>query len=131
METFKRALAAFQRGDIDGMLEVVDPEVEHHAAFGVMLGGEATVVRGHEGVRAWSREVSETLAELPTLDLTDVRGRGDKVVAIGRIRTRGKASGAEIESPIGYVAEFRNGKVKAMRSYLDPHEALAAAGLED
>lgn len=131
VEIFKRALAAFQRGDIDGMLEAVDPEIEHHAAFGVMLGGEAAVVRGHEGVRRWAREVSETLAELPTLDLTDVRGRGDMVVATGRIRTRGKASGAETESPVGYVAEFRNGKVTALRSYLDPREALAVAGFEN
>ena len=38
-------------------------------------------------------------------------------------------SDAEIDSPIGFVIEFRNGKVFRMRDYLDSEEALQAAGL--
>ena len=53
VETFKGALDAFTRRDIDAFLEAFDPEVEWHAAMEIMLGGEARIYRGHEGVREW------------------------------------------------------------------------------
>jgi ketosteroid isomerase-like protein len=33
--------------------------------------------------------------------------------------------------PLGYLVEFKNGKVIRMRAYLDPKEALEAAGLRE
>jgi len=50
------------------------------------------------------------------------------MVAIGRLSARGTASGAETESPFGYVVEWRNGKATRVLSFLDPEEALEAAG---
>ncbi len=52
-------------------------------------------------------------------------------MAIGRVRARGKASEAEIESPHGTVVEFKNGKGILIRTYLDPKDALEAAGLRE
>jgi hypothetical protein len=52
VEAFKRTIEAANRQDVEALLEEVDPEVEWpHPAFHVALGGEATVYRGHEGVR--------------------------------------------------------------------------------
>ena len=42
-----------------------------------------------------------------------------------------RASEAEIESPHGTVVEFKNGKGIRIRTYLDPKEALEAAGLSE
>ena len=95
-----------------------------------MLGGEATVYRGHEGIREWLGELDETFSELH-LDLLDIRDLGSRLVAIGHIRTRGKASGAVTEVPLGYVIDIRNGKITRIRSYLDPRQALEAAGLSE
>ena len=130
VETFKRGLEAYNRRDADAVVEDLDAEVEWHPALLVMLGGEATVYRGHEGVRALLREVDETLADIQ-VEFSDIRDRGEQVVAIGSIRTRGKKSGATTESALGYVADFRNGKVVRIRTYLDPREALEAAGLSE
>jgi ketosteroid isomerase-like protein len=55
----------------------------------------------------------------------------NEVVAIGRLRARGKESGAETDSPVAWVVEFKNGKVIQAQAYLDPKEALEAAGLRD
>ena len=44
---------------------------------------------------------------------------------------RGRESGAEVESPIAYVAQYRNGKVIRLDDYLDHQEALEAAGLSE
>ena len=90
---------------------------------------EATVYRGHEGVRELVRDIDEAFAE--AVEIVEIRDLGDRVLAIGRLRARGKASGADTESPIGFLADFRNAKLTRVLSYLDPKEALEAAGLSE
>ena len=76
------------------------------------------------------REVDEALAEVQIED-TEIRDLGDRLVVTGRLRARGKASGAEIESPIGWLVEFKHGKVSRMRDCRDPKDALEAVGLRE
>ena len=108
----------------------LDPEVEWHSALSVLLSGRATVYRGHGGVREWFRELDEVVAEVH-VEYTDIRDLGDRVMAIGHIRTRGRGSGVVTESPIAMVSDTRNGKSVRVRSYLDPREALEAVGLSE
>ena len=51
VEAFKRAIQAYNRRDIDAFLKQIDPEVEWHGALQTLLESEATMYRGHEGVR--------------------------------------------------------------------------------
>jgi ketosteroid isomerase-like protein len=125
-----RAADAYSRRDVDALLEELDPEVEWHSALSTVLSGEATVYRGHDGVREWFRELDDALGEI-YVEYSDIRDLGDRVVAIGRIRTRGRESGVETESPLAAVSDLRNGKAVRVRTYLDPKEALEAAGLSE
>jgi ketosteroid isomerase-like protein len=127
IETFKRGVAAWNRGDIDAMLEVDDPEVEVHAVAPAMLGGESTVYRGHQGVRELFRDVHEAFAE-HRIEISEIRDLDERVLAVGQLRMRGTGSGAEVESPIAYVVEFKNGKALRIDDFFDPKEALEAAG---
>jgi ketosteroid isomerase-like protein len=52
------------RRDIDGMLEVCDPDVAWRDAINVMFGGEATVYRGHDAVRELFRDLYESFADI-------------------------------------------------------------------
>jgi ketosteroid isomerase-like protein len=128
VEAFKRALEAGNRQDIDGLLAELDPDVEWHAAL-PMLGGDA-VYRGHGGVREFLLDVWEVIADTE-FDFPEIRDAGDQVVGLGHFRGRGKGSGVETETPFAYVAEFRAGKAIRVRAYLDPNEALEAAGLRE
>ena len=130
VEAFKRGLEAGNRGDVDTLLEVLDPAVEWHSALHALMGGEQTVFRGHVGVRKLLRDLNESFAEVD-LEIAEIRDLGDRLVAIGRIRTRGKASGAETVTPLALVTEIKNGKTISVRAYLDPKEALEAAGLRE
>ena len=56
------------------------------------------------------------------------RDLGDRVLALGRLRTRGRASGAPGDSPWGGVYDLRAGKVSRIRTFLDHDEASRAAG---
>ena len=129
-EAFQRAADAYNRGDIDTMLEGFHPEVEWHAVFQVMFGGEATVCRGHEDVRNYVGELNEGFTDID-VQLTEIRESQDRVVATGRVHARGRASGAEIEAPIVFVVDYKDGRIFRMRDYLDPDKDLEAAGLSE
>ena len=58
IEALKRGFEAVSRLDGEAMLETMDPEVEFRPRFQVMLGGEAMVYWGHEGVREALEELS-------------------------------------------------------------------------
>ena len=128
IETLKRGFEAASRLDGDALLEDLDPEIEWRPRFQIMLGGEARVFRGHEGVREAFRDLYGALDGIKP-EVSEVRDPGDQIVALGRLSIRGKGSGAEAESPAGWVVEFKNGKVVRASEYLDPKEALEAAGL--
>ena len=130
VEVFKRAVDAYNRRDVDAFLKEFDPAVEWHPLTQVMFGEESTVYRGHEDIREFMREVDEAFDAVQIQSL-EIRDLGERVVVVGRLQTRGKASGAETESPIAWVVDFKDGKVIWMRDYLDPNKALEAAGLRE
>jgi ketosteroid isomerase-like protein len=109
VESFKRGLEAGNRGDVETLLEELDPEVEWHSALHALLGGEQTVFRGHDGVREMLRDLNEAFGEID-IEISEIRDLGDQLVAIGRNRARGRGSGAETETPLALVTEVKNGK---------------------
>ena len=130
VESFKRFADANNRRDVEALLAELDPEVEWQSAVLTSLGGEATVHRGHDGVREMLRDLYEAFSEFQ-VEFSDIRDLGDRVVAIGRWITRGEESGVETTPPLASVVDFKDGKAIRVRSYLDPQEALEAAGLRE
>ena len=130
IESFKRAVEAYNRRDVEALLAELDTDVEWHSAVLRSLGGEATVHRGHDGVREMLRDLYEAFSEFQ-VEFSDIRDLGDRIVALGRWVTRGEESGVETTPPLASVVEFKNGKAIRVQSYLDPKEALAAVGLRE
>jgi ketosteroid isomerase-like protein len=130
VEAAKRLVDANNRRDVDGMLAELDPAVEWHDAAPILLGGETTVYRGHEGARALLNELWDVLDET-YVELREIRDLGDRIVTTGELRTRGRGSGIAMESPYGTVSDFENGKAIRIWTYLDVDEALEAAGLRE
>ena len=107
VEAFKRGLEAGNRGDVDGLLDELHPEIEWHSALHMLMGGQQTVFRGHAGVRRMIGDLYETFAEVH-IEVSEVR-----------------------DLPLAFVTQIRNGKTISTRAYLDREEALAAAGLSE
>ena len=61
----------------------------------------------------------EAFAEFQ-VEISGIRDLGERLVTIGHLHGRGKESGADVESPIGYVVDFKNGKAVRYRDYFDP-----------
>ena len=128
VESFKRGTELLNRRDIESFLEMLDPEVEWHPGLVALLEGEATVYRGREEVREALQDIFEAFADF-RFEFSEVRDLGDQILAVGEMRGRGTESGVEIESPWAFLIQLRNGKATHVRVYLDPKEALEAAGL--
>ena len=131
IEAVKGALEAMNRGDVEAVLQGLDPEIEWHMALQELVGGVAGVYHGHGGVREYFRDMDEAFAEIE-LDYTEFRDLGDRVLATGSFRTRGRHSGAVIESPVAALIDVDDDTiVTRVLTYLDPKGALEAAGLSE
>jgi ketosteroid isomerase-like protein len=126
VETVKTLMDAVNRRDIDAYAGVTTPDFEWFPVFAARV--EQDVYRGREGIEMFLGEVDETWQEFrPTPE--EYRDLGDRVVALGRLKTRGRASGVPSDSPWGGVYDMRGGKVSRIRTYLDHDETLRAAGV--
>jgi ketosteroid isomerase-like protein len=126
----KRGVDAYNRRDVEALLEELDPDVEWVSGLLSPFASEARVYRGPEGVREMLGDQFEALSEIH-IEYSQIQDLGDRIVAIGSIRARGRESGAETESPHASVVDFKNGKVIRERAYFGHSEALEAAGLRE
>ena len=128
VEIVRRAFEVLNRRDTEAALPYIDPEVELHSA--IIGGAEGNTYRGHEGFRRWMAESDASFAELRG-EVEEWRDLGDDVLQIGRVHARGRESGVEIDSPMAWLVTLRGGRIVHARGYLDPQEALEAAGLRE
>ncbi len=128
VETFKRGIDAYNRRDVEALLEELHPQAEWRPLLPVLLGGEAALYKGHEGARQGIRELEEAFSELRA-EPVEFRDLGERVLTIGHLHGLGRESGIAVESPISWLADFKDGKVIRIREYLDPGEASEAAAL--
>ncbi len=130
VQTLRRGLEAFNRRDVDSLLDELDPDVEWHSALPVLLGGQGAVYRGHQGVRELLRDNDEVFAEY-RVEVSETQDLGDRLLGFGRVRTRGEESGIKMESTWCFVIDLKDGKAIRIRTYLDRKAALEAAGLSE
>ena len=71
------------------------------------------------------KEVDRAFAEF-RVGVYEFQDFGDCILADGWMRARGRASGVETESPVSFVADFRDGKAVRFMSFLDRRDALEA-----
>jgi ketosteroid isomerase-like protein len=112
----------------DRFLLAAHPDVEIFSRF-ASVGGEP--YRGPEGVRTWTAEIEQSFGkfEVRADDFRDLGG--DRILALGAIDLEGRTSGIEIEQPMGWLFELRDGKLARIFFYSSHAEALEAVGLSD
>ncbi len=89
------------------------------------------VYRGREGVVEFMRSWTESFEDLSFRVERLIDAGDDRVVALIHQSATGKGSGAPVELHMGQVHELEDGRVIRIRNYLDPAEALEAAGLRE
>ena len=127
VEAVRRSLDGWNRGDFEAWVESAHPEVEWVSDVSRRIEGSETVYRGLAGMRRYWDEWHAGWEV--KMDVTEIRDLGDTILAVANVRTRGGASGVDLEEPVAYVFEFEDGLARRVRSYLDPQQAFAAVGL--
>ena len=126
VEIVKRSYAAFARGDLDGVLADLHPEIEWQQAQGLPHGGV------YHGVADVRRNIFEPLdaewwAEFAA-EPSEFLDAGDDVVVLGRYLGVAKGTGKLLDVPFVHVWTMRNEKAVLFRQFLDTRgwvEALA------
>ena len=113
-ETVRRGIDAYNRGDIEAMLELVDRDVTLVPVRALLEGGE---YRGHDGVRRYFSDMEEDWSSRQ-IEIDEIRGM---FAATGR-------SGNEVRYPLAWHSTYRDGKLLRMQAYSDRDAALRALG---
>jgi ketosteroid isomerase-like protein len=129
VEVVLKMFDGWNRGDIEAWLHASHPKVEYYSAVAALVDGRDRVWRGRAELRQFWDEW-HSVWDL-AVEVAQTRDFGDTVIAIGRFRTRGRASRLELDSPVAYVVEFESGLVRRVRAYLDPSKALEAVSLSE
>ena len=127
VEILRQGFEDFARGDVQSVLERLDPDVDWRPAIAPILGVET--VRGREAVgEFFTRDLFEGFDEF-TVEPLAFEDLGDAVLVTVRYCGRGESSGLEINQTFASLYRLRDGKTVSMRDYSTKDEALKAAGL--
>jgi ketosteroid isomerase-like protein len=125
----RETLDAWNRRDVEGLIALMDPEVEYINAPTAVEPGTR---RGLDEVAAVARTQWETLdGRLVTDRLHD---RGDEIISTGRVSGLMPGSEARIDTPVLFSWTISDGKVirvELLATGPEFEDALKAAGLSE
>ncbi|MFN0086461.1 MAG: nuclear transport factor 2 family protein [Blastocatellia bacterium] len=116
LETIQGAYAAFAKGDVPGVLGVLDAEVAWTEAEGFPYGGTYNGPNAVlEGVFMRLGTEWDGFAAVPA----EFIDGGDKIVSLGTYSGTYKATGRSFRADFAHVWTFRDGKVVRFVQYTD------------
>jgi uncharacterized protein len=125
MELARRGYEAFVAGDLEAVLELIDPDVEVEIYTGRPDLPETQTLHGHSGFLENIRQLSEAFEDIRITPEEYIEAGEELIVQI-HTSARGQGSGIEIENRIAHVWSFRDGKVIRFRVYPSKAQALEA-----
>jgi ketosteroid isomerase-like protein len=125
LELIRAGFAAHNRGDLDALTQVYDPDV----VFETLLLGTH---HGNEAIRLIYEENQKTLSGY-TVDPIELIDDGDQVVAVAQVNGVGPASQIAMEDRdrFAFLFTIKNGRVVREQAFRNREEALEAAGLSE
>ena len=131
VEVVRAQIDAYNRGDYDAALALLDEEVEWHVPEVAALDAPASgLVQGRTRVAEQFARWLEAW-ESHAFQVTDALSQGDDVFIAGLQVGRGRHSGLDIRVPTFHVFTVRDQKIVAMRAFTERADALEAAGLRE
>jgi ketosteroid isomerase-like protein len=128
VERVRGMIEAFNTGGVDAALVHVHPELVWMAPPEWL---EKPIYEGHEGIRelaaSWGQNFEEYRVHVDRLvDLDDGR-----VLALLHQRGRIKDSGTQVEQPVAWITELRDGLIARVDVFFRWKPALEASGLPE
>ena len=128
VQVVRDAYGAFLRGNIDGVLALVDDGVEWQAVKGTEgVLPHAGVRHGRSGVADFFADLATTV-EFTRFEPREFIAQGEQVVAIGDYAANVTTTGRSITSDWVMVFTIRNGKIVRFREWTDSAQLVRAYG---
>ena len=128
VETYHRALDAFNRRDKEAWLATAHPELENHPPRN---WPEQEVIRGAGAVWDFYVEVFDSFVDGGLRLVGPVEESRNALVGEVAASVKGRASGAETEWRYWQVLELRDGKAIRVAWFSEGDDARRAAGFAD
>jgi ketosteroid isomerase-like protein len=128
IELVRGILEGVSRWDSDAMIDCIGVDYQFEP---IMAALEGRVYMGADGVRQWIADMQDhwEYFECYPQEFYDL---GDRVVAFGHWRARGRVSGVEMDGQEAtWVAWVRDGLLCRWRTFTDREEALLAANVTE
>jgi ketosteroid isomerase-like protein len=126
-ETLRRAIQAWNRGDLEAALADVDPDIEWEMAN--FFPDATGTFHGHEGVTEFWRLFREPWKEIH-FNLERFVEVGEKIVVEGRFRATGRDSGTQVDGVFGQIFTYRDHRLVHFQAFEDFASAAADAGAD-
>jgi ketosteroid isomerase-like protein len=110
--------------DFEALLPFVADDIEWRPA--TMSAVEGGSFHGTEGMREFFDEWDKTW-RLWEVEPCEVRDLGEQVLVLGHVHAAARGSGLELDQPVAYLFEFRDGLLQRGATFFDHDEAVAAA----
>jgi ketosteroid isomerase-like protein len=129
VELFRQAAAAWDRGDLDGLLAVYDPDAEMDF---VRFEGwvERPVFRGREEIRAFLEQWREAFVGY-RFEVERYIDAGERVLALCSQSGSGVGGSGLAVMRLAQIATFKEGLVVRLENYSDRKQALEAVRLAE
>jgi ketosteroid isomerase-like protein len=125
VETIRAAYRAFNGGDIEAVVNLLDEEVELRPAASSL---EPHPLRGRQAVREY---LTPDLFALQTAEPEEFIEEGNRILVRARTRARGRESGVELDQTVFHLFTLEGDRAVRFEVHLDRDEALAALRASD
>jgi ketosteroid isomerase-like protein len=117
IDVVKQGYEAFGRGDIGGLLALLDPDVRWTTPGPSDLPTAGTR-RGPQAVGEFFQTVNE-IGEIQRFETNEFIAQGDRVVVLGEATERVKSTGGMVEYKFVHLFTVRGGRVISFIEYTD------------
>src|ERR1700722_17311142 len=122
VQVVQKAYAAFQRGDIQTILNSLSDDVEWIAPAVEPVRG---TYRGRDRVAHFFQQVSE-ISEFSSFEPREYVAQGDRVIALGSYKATVRSTKKEYECDWAMSFTFRDGKISKFQEFTDTATVAAA-----
>jgi len=114
VDVVRRVYDAFKNRDLVQVLSLFSPDIDMAQSDEVPWGG---AYKGHAGAKQFFAKLTGTVTS--NVAFERFIDAGDHVVAVGRTQGAVNATGKRFDVPVAHVWKIENGRVAAVRYYID------------
>jgi ketosteroid isomerase-like protein len=120
VELVRRVYIAWQEGDLEELLTLVDREVSWSPVLRFLEGEQPAL--GHQGIRRWFRRIRITYRSLRVVP-ESFEDHGDRVLVLGRLVGASRLEEGELDVHVAWIWTVRAGRVVEMKAFLEERTA--------